>query len=70
VQVLANYFETPANAPVLFVGAFVWPLLSFCAQTYGSAISSPSNSSGVATFDSIGLFDLPDGAVFQVFVVV
>jgi hypothetical protein len=55
---------------VLFVSAFVWPLLFFCAQTYGSAISSPSNSSGVATFDSIGLFDLPDGAVFQVFIVV
>ncbi len=49
---------------------FVCPLLFACAQTYGSAISSPSNASGVATFDSIGLFDLPNGALFQVFFVV
>ena len=36
-------------------------------QLYGSAISSPSNNLGVATFHNIGLFDLPDKAIFQVF---
>jgi hypothetical protein len=30
-------------------------------------VSLPSNDSGIAIFDSIGLFDLPDGALFQVF---
>jgi hypothetical protein len=49
---------------------FVRPLLFTCAKTYGSAISSPSDASGVATFDNIGLFDLPKGAIFQVFIAV
>lgn len=35
-------------------------------QLYGSAISSPSDNLGVATFHNIGLFDLPDKAIFQV----
>jgi hypothetical protein len=34
---------------------------------YSSAVSSPSNATGIAAFDSIGLFDLPDDAIFQVF---
>ncbi len=38
----------------------------FLLKLYGSAISLPSNNLGVATFDNIGIFDLPNGAVFQV----
>ena len=29
-------------------------------------MSSPSNAAGIASFDNIGLFDLPNGAIFQV----
>jgi hypothetical protein len=42
--------------------------MTYREQTYGSAVSLPSNASGVATFENIGLFDLPDGKFFQVFV--
>ena len=42
--------------------------VTYREQTYGSAVSLPSNASGIATFENIGLFDLPDGKIFQVFV--
>jgi hypothetical protein len=29
-------------------------------------VSLPSNDSGIAVFDNIGLFDLPDATLFQV----
>ncbi len=63
IQVL-RFFNTECNI-------IVWPLFGFLTyrgQTYGSAVSLPSNDSGVATFEKIGLFDLPDGKFFQVFV--
>jgi len=41
--------------------------LLICGKAYGSAVSLPSNATGIAVFDNIGLFDLPDGAIFQVF---
>jgi hypothetical protein len=53
------------------LNVLLWPLfgfLTYCEQTYGSAVSLPSNDSGIATFEKIGLFDLQDGKIFQVFV--
>jgi hypothetical protein len=62
LQVLLFYTEC---------NVLLWPLLGFLTyreQTYGSAVSLPSNDSGIASFEKIGLFDLPDGKFFQVFV--
>jgi hypothetical protein len=42
------------------------PFLTACLKAYGSAVSLPSNDSGIAVFDNIGLFDLPDATLFQV----
>ncbi len=52
-----------------FVVQFIFALVDQFLQTYGSAVSLPSDSSGIAYFDRIGLFDLPHGSLFQVFIV-
>jgi hypothetical protein len=61
----------PSGTVLLFMPSGVFWCgrgITYREQTYGSAVSSPSNASGVATFENIGLFDLPDGNFFQVFV--
>ncbi len=53
----------------IFCFQFTFALIDQWLQLYGSAVSSPSDGAGIAYFDRIGLFDLPHGSLFQVFIV-
>ena len=62
-------FQSYVSCDCIFCFQFIFALIDQCLQMYGSAVSSPSDGAGIAYFDRIGLFDLPHGSLFQVFIV-